>query len=73
MNWLMQHAKPIVDSLIYSGIGMVVLLASFWIIQKILPFSMEKEIAEDQNVSLGIILAAFVIGLSMIISAAIHG
>jgi putative membrane protein len=73
MSWLMLHAKPIVDSVIYSILGMVVLLASFWFIQKILPFSMEKEIAEDQNVSLGIILAAFVIGLSMIISAAIHG
>lgn len=72
-SWLMLHAKPIVDSVIYSVLGMVVLLATFWIIQKILPFSMEKEIAEDQNVALGVILAAFVIGLSLIISAAIHG
>ncbi len=32
---------------------------------------MRKEIAEDQNVALGIILGAFVIGLSLIISAAI--
>ena len=32
---------------------------------------MRKEIAEDQNVALGIILGAFVIGLSLIIAAAI--
>ena len=73
LNMLIMHAKAIADSVIYSVLGMLILLATFWFIQKILPFSMEKEIAEDQNVSLGVILAAFVIGLSMIISAAIHG
>ena len=73
LNMLIMHAKAIADSVLYSVLGMIILLGTFWIIQKILPFSMEKEIAEDQNVSLGVILAAFVIGLSMIISAAIRG
>jgi putative membrane protein len=69
-NWLMQHGKPILD--IYSVLGMLVLLGTFYVIEKILPFSMEKEIAEDQNLALGVILAAFVIGLAMIISSAIR-
>jgi uncharacterized membrane protein YjfL (UPF0719 family) len=73
LNMLIMHLKAIADSVLYSVLGMIILLGTFWIIQKILPFSMEKEIAEDQNVSLGVILAAFVIGLSMIISAAIRG
>jgi len=47
-------------------------VAAFWIIEKMLPFSMRKEVAEDQNVALGIILGSFIIGLSMIISAAIR-
>lgn len=72
-SWFVVHAKPILDSIFYSILGMGILIATFYFIHKILPFSMEKEIAEDQNVALGIILAAFVIGLSMIISAAIHG
>jgi uncharacterized membrane protein YjfL (UPF0719 family) len=70
---MMQHAKPVVDSLFYSVLGTVILLASFYAIEKVLPFSMRKEIAEDQNTSLGIILGAFIIGLSMIISSAIRG
>jgi len=73
MDWMMQHAKPVADSLFYSVLGTVILLASFYAIEKVLPFSMRKEIAEDQNTSLGIILAAFIIGLSMIISSAIRG
>ena len=71
MDWLSSHARPLVDSIVYSIVGTVVLGLSFYVIEKLLPFSMRKEIAEDQNVSLGIILGAFVIGLSLIIAAAI--
>ncbi len=72
MDWFSQHARPIVDSIVYSIVGGLILLGAFWAIQMILPFSMKKEIEEDQNVSLGIILGAFIIGLSLIISTAIR-
>ena len=72
-QWIANHARAIVDSLLYSLVGTLVLFAAFWAIEKALPFSIRKEIAEDQNVGLGIILGAFVIGISMIISAAIRG
>jgi uncharacterized membrane protein YjfL (UPF0719 family) len=71
MDWMTSHARPLVDSIVYSIVGTVVLCTTFYVIEKLLPFSMRKEIAEDHNVSLGIILGAFVIGLSLIISAAI--
>jgi putative membrane protein len=73
MEWVMQHAKPVVDSIFYSVLGTAILLITFYGIERILPFSMQKEIAEDHNMSLGIILAAFILGLSMIISSAIRG
>jgi len=72
-EWFASHLRPMVDSVVYSVIGCVVLLAAFWLIERILPFSMKKEIEEDQNTSLGIILGAIIIGLSLIISAAIQG
>jgi putative membrane protein len=71
MDWMSTHVRPLVDSIVYSIVGTVVLGLSFYVIEKVLPFSMRKEIAEDHNVSLGIILGAFVIGLSIIIAAAI--
>jgi putative membrane protein len=73
MDWMTMHAKPVLDSIVYSVLGTVILLASFWAIEKILPFSLRKEIAEDQNVGLGIILGAFILGISLIISSAIRG
>ena len=71
MEWLASHARPLVDSIVYAVVGTVVLGLSFYVIEKVLPFSMRKEIAEDHNTALGIILGAFVIGLSIIIAAAI--
>ena len=73
MDWLSQHARPVVDSLVYSFLGTAILLAAFAFIERVLPFSLRKEVAEDQNVALGIILGAFILGVSLIISSAIRG
>jgi putative membrane protein len=73
MDWLSQHARPVVDSLLYSVLGTTILLAAFAVIERVLPFSLRKEVAEDQNVALGIILGAFILGVSLIISSAIRG
>ncbi len=64
--------QGIVQSLIYSLIGVGVMGISFWVITKITPFSVRKEIEEDQNTSLGIVLGSVIIGLSIIISSAIR-
>lgn len=63
----------LVSSAAFAGVGVVVFAAAFWIMAKVAPFSFHKEIEEDQNISLGIIIAGVMIGLALIISAAIHG
>jgi uncharacterized membrane protein YjfL (UPF0719 family) len=64
--------QGIVQSLIFTAIGVVVFAATFFLIVKALPFSVRKEIEEDQNTSLGILLGSVFIGLAIIIAAAIH-
>ena len=71
--WLSSLVRPIADSFVYAILGTAILCLTFWFIEKILPFSMKKEIEEDENTSLGIILGAFIIGISLIIAAAIQG
>ena len=63
----------LVSSAAFAGVGIVVFAAAFWIMAKVAPFSFHKEIEEDQNISLGIIVAGVMIGLALIIAAAIHG
>lgn len=65
--------EQVVSSLVFSALGLVMFGISFLIIKAILPFSLRKEIEEDQNTSLGIMIGAVIIGLAMIISSAIKG
>jgi uncharacterized membrane protein YjfL (UPF0719 family) len=63
----------IVASLVFSAIGLALFGVSFLIIRAVLPFSLRKEIEEDQNTALGIMIGSVIIGLSLIIAAAIKG
>lgn len=65
--------KPIFNSLIFSILGIVILLLAYFLVEKLTPENTWKEIVEKNNVSIAIVFAAFIIGISMIISAAIHG
>lgn len=62
---------PIVSSIVYSVIGIVVFLVAYGIIDRLTPFSIRKEIEEDQNTALAIIIGSCFIALAIIISAAI--
>ncbi len=70
---LSDMSDAVVSSAVFAGIGLVVFGIAFWIMTKVAPFSMKKEIEEDQNVALGVIVAGVLIGIALIISAAIHG
>ena len=63
----------IVATLVFSLIGLVMFALAFWIIAKISPFSIRKEIEVDQNIALGIVIGAVIIGIAMIVAAAVHG
>jgi putative membrane protein len=60
-------------TLIFVVIGLVVFALAYLIIVLVSPFSVKKEIEDDQNSALAIIIGAIIIGVAMIISAAIQG
>ncbi len=60
-----------VASVVYSLIGVAIFAIAFLLMERIAPFSLRKELAEDDNIAVGILLGSVVIGLSIIISAAI--
>jgi len=63
----------LVTTLIFVLIGLVVFAIAFFIVVLVAPFSVKKEIEEDQNSALAIIIGAMIIGIGLIISAAIQG
>ena len=68
-----QVVELIVTTLIFTLTGLVLFAIAFWLMGKLAPFSIRKEIEEDQNMALGIVIAAVIIGIALIVSAAIHG
>jgi uncharacterized membrane protein YjfL (UPF0719 family) len=68
-----RFVSRLIESAAFVGVGVVVFALAFLLIAKMAPFSMRKEIEEDQNTALGIIVGAVIIGLAIIIAAAISG
>lgn len=71
MNDLIQ-TKAILGSIIYSFLGIAVLVISFVIIEKITVLNLWKEISEKKNTALAIMAAGFMLAISIIIASAIH-
>lgn len=72
INW-----NPIIVSavevLIFTFIGMGAFGLALVVLDKVTPFSLHKEIEEDQNTALGIVIGSVLLGLAVIIAAAIRG
>ena len=66
-------AEAIVTALIFVIIGLIFFAIAFFVLEKGMPYSVHKEIEEDQNTSLGVIIGSMLIGIAIIIAAAIHG
>ena len=60
-----------ISTVIYALLGMALFGLGFAICSKMAPFSFRKEIEEDQNIALAIIIGSVFIGVAMIIGAAI--
>ena len=72
MDW---HSilRQLTETVIFSLLGLAVCVVFFFLLVRVCPFSIRKEIEQDQNISLGLIIGAAIIGIAMIISAAMHG
>ncbi len=70
----LEELLPVVTTtVIFVGIGLIVFAIAFFIVVKVSPFSVKKEIEEDQNTSLAIIIGSIIIGVAIIIASAING
>jgi uncharacterized membrane protein YjfL (UPF0719 family) len=68
-----QMGEVIVSTLIFVAIGLVFFGIAFGILTLITPFSIRKEIEDDQNTALGIVIGSVLIGIAIIIAAAVGG
>lgn len=62
-----------VISIVYAAVGMVLLYIGYKVFDLVTPTDMQKSIFIDGNRAVAIIAGAFILGLAIIIAAAIHG
>ena len=58
---------------IYTLFGLILFSLSYWVLEKVAPFDLRKELTEDDNPAVGVMLAGMFIGIGLIIAAAIGG
>jgi uncharacterized membrane protein YjfL (UPF0719 family) len=66
-------AHQLTTTVCYVLIGLIFFAVAFVVISRVLPFSLRKEIETDQNTALAIILGSVILGIAIIVAAAIHG
>jgi len=52
-------------------LGLIMFGFSIWLMEKVTPFSIRKEIEEDQNTALGIVIGCALIALAILLASAI--
>jgi putative membrane protein len=66
-----QLLEVLVTTLIFVTIGIIFFAVAYGILSRMYPI--KKEIEEDQNTALGIVIGSIMIGIAIIIAAAIQG
>jgi len=62
----------VINAVVYAAIGIVIFLAAFLVLDKVTPYNLWKEIVQEHNTALAILLGGMSLGICVIIAAAVH-
>jgi putative membrane protein len=62
----------VVNAIVYSAIGIIVFAGAFLVIDKVTPYNLWKEIVQEHNTALAILIGTMSIGICIIIASAVH-
>jgi len=65
------EVAEIIGTIFYTILGVILMGACWWAINKFTHFSVIREIEEDQNVALAVLIGSVFLSLSLIIAAVI--
>ena len=63
----------LITTIVFVLLGLITFALAFFVITKVTPCSVRKEIEDDQNTALAIVIGSIILGTALIIAAAIHG
>jgi uncharacterized membrane protein YjfL (UPF0719 family) len=66
------HPIALLNAVVYSLLGILIFMLAFFLIDRLTPYHLWKEIVDDKNVALAILVGAMSIGMCMIIAMAVQ-
>ena len=66
------HPGFLLNAMVYSLLGILLFVVSFALLDKLTPGSLWKEIIDEHNTALAILVGAMSIGMCIIIASAVH-
>ena len=68
----MDIVRNIEAALVFAFIGIAIFVLSFTIIDRLTPYDLWREIVQEKNMALAVLVGALSIGICIIIAAAVH-
>ncbi len=67
MNW-----TALLNTVVYSTLGIIILCVGFVVIDKLTPYHLWKELIEEKNQALAVVVGLACLGICVIIASAMH-
>jgi uncharacterized membrane protein YjfL (UPF0719 family) len=69
----MVEINNVLNALVFAFLGVIIFAVSFLLMELVTPYKLWKEIIDEHNTALAIIVGSMSLGICIIIAAAIHG
>ena len=68
----MTLSANIVNALVFAILGILIFVVAFFVLDKLTPYHLWKEVVQEHNMALAILIGLLSLGICLIIAAAIH-
>jgi putative membrane protein len=63
--------RLILDATLFGITGIVLLIIGYYVWELITPYNLRREIHENKNLAVAVVVAAFIIGMAIVIAASL--
>lgn len=69
------HAVPmwrlLIDASIFGIVGVILLIVGYYVWELVTPYNVRKELQENKNIAVAIVVAAFILGMAIVVAASL--
>lgn len=63
--------RLLVDASIFGIVGIILLIVGYYVWELVTPYNVRKELEENKNVAVAIVVAAFILGMAIVVAASL--